>query len=246
MAHQTVKAGYEQLVDRLNRFPQGAPPSDVLYAILKMLFSEREAGLVALLPIRPFTAKRAARVWKTTTGRNDGDSRGVGGTRHPARHGNRRWQRTFVLPPPMAGFFEFSLMRVRGDLDQKVLSELFYQYLNVEEDFIKALFAEGQTQLGRVFVQETVLPIDNGIQVLDHERASEVVRSASHRGVGVCYCRHKMDHIGRGLRCATPDLHDLQQHRCVADQTRLRPRGRRRGGTRPPCRSPGRESDSVR
>ena len=66
MAHRTVRAGYEQLADRLNRFPQGAPPSDVLYAILKMLFSEREAGLVALLPIRPFTAKRAARAWKTT------------------------------------------------------------------------------------------------------------------------------------------------------------------------------------
>ena len=55
MAHRTLKSGYEQLVDRLNRFPQGAPPSDVLFAILKMLFSEREAGLVALLPIKPFT-----------------------------------------------------------------------------------------------------------------------------------------------------------------------------------------------
>ncbi|MBC8442157.1 MAG: hypothetical protein H8D87_21025 [Deltaproteobacteria bacterium] len=43
---------------------------------------------------------------------------------------------TDVLPPPMAGFFEFSMMRVRHDIDQKVLGELFYQYLNVEEDFI--------------------------------------------------------------------------------------------------------------
>ena len=31
MAHQTVKSGYTALVDRLNRFPQGAPPCDVLY-----------------------------------------------------------------------------------------------------------------------------------------------------------------------------------------------------------------------
>ena len=50
----------------------------------------------------------------------------------------------YVLPPPMAGFFEFSLMRVRGDVDQKALAELFYQYLNVEEDFIKALFTQGR------------------------------------------------------------------------------------------------------
>ena len=64
MAHHTVKQGYRDLVDRINRFPQGAPPSELLYRILEMLFSEREAELVSLLPIRPFTVDRAARVWK--------------------------------------------------------------------------------------------------------------------------------------------------------------------------------------
>ena len=49
-------------------------------------------------------------------------------------------RQVYCLPPPMAGFFEFSLMRVRGDIDQKVLSELYYQYINIEEDFIKDLF----------------------------------------------------------------------------------------------------------
>ena len=49
MAHHTVKPAYQQLAGRLNRFPQGAPPSDLLYQILKMLFSEKEAGLVARL-----------------------------------------------------------------------------------------------------------------------------------------------------------------------------------------------------
>ncbi len=68
------------------------------------------------------------------------DWRGTGGTE-------------YVLPPPMAGFFEFSMMRVRADIDQKALAELFYQYLNVEEDFVRALFAGGETQLGRAFVQ---------------------------------------------------------------------------------------------
>jgi ferredoxin len=202
MAHQTVKAGHEQLVDRLNRVPQGAPPADVLYSILEMLFSEREAALVALLPIRPFTVKRAARVWKMSTAATTAILEELAGRALLLDIETHKGKRVFVLPPPMAGFFEFSLMRLRGDLDQKVLSELFYQYLNVEEDFIKALFTEGQTQLGRVFVQETVLPIDNGIQVLDYERASEVVRSASYRGVGICYCRHKMEHKDRA--CDAP------------------------------------------
>ncbi len=32
------------------------------------------------------------------------------------------------------------MMRLGGDVDQKLLGELFYQYINVEEDFITALF----------------------------------------------------------------------------------------------------------
>jgi hypothetical protein len=47
----------------------------------------------------------------------------------------------------MAGFFEFSMMRVRGDIEQKVLSE--------------------------------------------------VIKTATHHGVGICYCRHKMQHMDR-------------------------------------------------
>ena len=102
----------------------------------------------------------------------------------------------------MAGFFEFSLMRVREDVDQKVLSELFYQYMNVEEDFIKGLFCEGETRLGRAFVHEPSLPKTLALHVLDHERATEVIKTATHRAVGMCYCRHKMSHVGKA--CEAP------------------------------------------
>jgi ferredoxin len=56
--------------------------------------------------------------------------------------------------------------------------------------------------LGRVYVHEPVLSSDNALHVLDYERASEVIRTASHRGIGVCYCRHKMAHVDRA--CAAP------------------------------------------
>ena len=64
MAHHALKTAYQQLTGRLNRFPQGAPPSDHLYQILKILFTEKEAGLVSLLPIKPFTAEKASRIWQ--------------------------------------------------------------------------------------------------------------------------------------------------------------------------------------
>lgn len=200
--HNTIKSNsYSNLAKRLNRFPQGAPPTELLYKILKVLFSEREAQLVSLLPIKPFTDKRAAEIWKLSLGDariilNDLADRGI------LLDYEQNGDTTYTLPPPMAGFFEFSLMRYRNNLDQKTLSELFYQYLNVEEDFIKDLFLTGDTQLGRVFVNEGVLSNENALHVLDYERASEVIKTASHIGVGVCYCRHKMEHINKN--CDAP------------------------------------------
>lgn len=203
MAHQnTIKYNsYQKLTERINLFPQGAVATDLLYNILKILFSEREAGLVSLLPIKPFNAKKASVIWKikeTEASKilNDLADRGI------LLDTENRGDILYSMPPPMAGFFEFSLMRYRNDIDQKTLSELFYQYMNVEEGFIKDLFTNGETQLGRVFVNEEVLSGENALHVLDYERASEVIKTAGSIGIGVCYCRHKMEHIGNN--CTAP------------------------------------------
>lgn len=203
MAHQnTIKYNsYQKLTERINLFPQGAVATDLLYNILKILFSEREAGLVSLLPIKPFNAKKASVIWKikeTEASKilNDLADRGI------LLDTENSGDILYSMPPPMAGFFEFSLMRYRNDIDQKTLSELFYQYMNVEEGFIKDLFTNGETQLGRVFVNEEVLSGENALHVLDYERASEVIKTASSIGIGVCYCRHKMEHIGNN--CTAP------------------------------------------
>jgi ferredoxin len=196
MAHHIVKSGYVELADRLNRFPQGAPVSTLLYKILEMLYTEKEAKLVSLLPIKPFTIEKAARIWemKPSAARKILDALCRRAILMDMEENGRR---VFCLPPPMAGFFEFSLMRIRNDIDQKILSELFYQYLNVEDDFIKELFAKGETRLGRVFVQEPVISKNNRLHILDYERATEVIRTASAIGISICYCRHKMSHVGR-------------------------------------------------
>ena len=201
MAHRTIKTAYTNLSERINKFPQGAPPSKLLFAILKILFSEKEAELVATLPIKPFSAEKAAGIWKMdiTSTRNMLDELAGRAILVDIQQGDKTM---YVLPPPMAGFFEFSLMRTRSDIDQKVLSELFYQYMNVEEDFIRDLFTLGDTQLGRAFVHEPVLSSDNALHVLNYERATEVIKAATHIGVGICYCRHKMEHLGKA--CDAP------------------------------------------
>ena len=201
MAHLAARSGYQELVRRLNKSPQGAPPSRRLYEILRILMTEKEAGLVARVPLRPFTVETAARAWRMKPAEAE---KALDALASRALLVDSEWRgrRTFVLPPPMAGFFEFSMMRLRDDVDQKLLAKLYYEYITVEEDFIKALFTEGETQLGRTFVNEAVLTNENALHVLDYERASEVVRSASHRGIGLCYCRHKMAHAGQA--CDAP------------------------------------------
>jgi ferredoxin len=207
LAHRASPPAYESLTHRLNRFPQGAPPSDLLLRILRILFSEGEAELVSRLPIKPFTARRAAALWQLDEPSARRILEGLAGRALLVDIAEGE-EIHYVLPPPMAGFFEFSLMRVREDIDQKLLSELFYQYLNVEEEFVRELFASGETQLGRAFVNESALARsedrlpDQRMHVLDYERASEVVRSANAMGVSDCYCRVKMHHVGRA--CEAP------------------------------------------
>ena len=203
MGHITSKDAYKNLEERINWFTQGAPPSETFYKILQVLYTEKEAKWVALLPVRPFTLKKAARIWGTTEAKAekvldhlcekallvDSTYRGV---------------RRFVMPPPMAGFIEFALMRTRGDIDQKYLSELYYQYMNVEEDFVKDLFFATETRLGRVYVQEPVLTNDKTNHILDYERATHIVEEAQYIGVGTCYCRHKAYHAGHPCEIDAP------------------------------------------
>jgi NAD-dependent dihydropyrimidine dehydrogenase PreA subunit len=201
VAHQNNTSVYSRLTARLNRFPQGAPPSELLFKILKMFFSEKEADLVALLPIKPFKAEKAARIWKMGLPQAQKVLDGLA-SRAILVDMENNGETSYVLPPPMAGFFEFSLMRTRDDINQKLLSELFYQYLNVEEDFIRALFTDGQTQLGRAFVNESILSAENALYVLDYERATHIIETADPMGISICYCRHKMSHVGKA--CSAP------------------------------------------
>jgi ferredoxin len=201
MSHITLRQSYQSLSDRLNLFPQGAPPTELLFRILQLLFTEEEAALVALLPLRPFTAAAAARNWKQAEGKALATLENLAsrGMLLDVELGEERF---FVLPPPMAGFFEFSMMRVGNGYDQKLLAELYYQYLNVEEDFVKDLLCSGETRLGRVFVNESALGAGTALEVMDYERASAVIRTSSHIGVGTCYCRHKTEHLNKA--CGNP------------------------------------------
>ncbi len=199
MGHVTAKSFYD-LQKRLEKVPQGAPESEALFKILETLFTEEEADLVSKLPIRPITVKKAAKIWgKSVSGARKILNRLADkGLMMDIRFKNTQ---TYILAPTMAGFFEFSLMRTDGKFNRKVLSELYYQYINKDERFLHEIFGLNPAIARPLIHEDTIQPKDQSF-VLDYERATHAVKTASCVTVGTCYCRHKMEHKGKA--CDNP------------------------------------------
>ena len=190
---------YLNLIDRYNKFFPEVPYSEYLYEILKILFTEEEAKLCSVMPLGLFSSEKIAKIWKKPHEEAQYIldrlcKNGVVYTIHS--DGTDK----YALTMPVLGFFEFSLMRLDGKFDKKKLSELYYHYINIEEDFIKN-FASIDPPLSRVFVHEDT--IDDIIsEVLSYEKAGTVIDTASCITVGTCFCRHKMEHMGKA--CDNP------------------------------------------
>lgn len=194
MGHITSKS-YIKLQDRLDKPPQGAPKSDTLFKILEHLFTLREAELVSKLPINLFTIKKAAHIWKLSEKEAEDILESL------AYKGiiidlTNKGLRMYALAPTMAGFFEFSIMQMNGKFNKQLLSELYYQYLTKEDDFGKRVFALNPP-LARTFVHEDKIQEKDKDIILDYEKATLVVENANFCAVGTCYCRHKMEHLGK-------------------------------------------------
>lgn len=199
MAHMSSKS-YLQLQRRLDQAPQGAPPSGALFRILEALFTEEEAQLVSVLPINGFTVHEAAKLWRKPVEQARTILDGLADKGIVFDFASDESQ-GYILTPAMAGFFEFSLMRLDDRFDKKILSELYYQYVNTEEDFIRAVFSIEPSML-RTFVHENTIQEEDRVVVLDYERATHIIDTATCITVGICYCRHKMQHMG--MACTNP------------------------------------------
>lgn len=193
MAHLTGRKGYTNLIERYNKFPHGAPTSESLYDILKVLVNEKEAEYLSKLPIKPFNVSQAAKLWQVSNSEAALILESLAERALLLDMNNQKEQR-YVMPPPMIGFFEFTLMRTGGHYDQKLLSELFHQYLEKEEDFMRKLLSL-DTPIGRILVNEESIKKQDMAYVLDYERATRIIEMADSIGVSRCYCRHKAEHL---------------------------------------------------
>jgi len=190
---------YVRLARRLEQYVPGAFPSDTLCEILKVLVTEEEAGLLALMPLRGVSLERVAAVWGMSREEALERLESVAGKGVVYAFGTGAEKR-YLLAPPVLGFVEFSLMRTDGKFDSELLSRLYHQYCQIEGDFIRQQ-GSAHPALARVFAEEETLG-EVASEVLTHDRVSAGIDGAACITVGLCYCRHKMQHLG--LACDAP------------------------------------------
>lgn len=197
-----VKENYLALRRRADQTQSGLPATEDVYEILKILYTEEEAGIAASLPLKPSPLSIIAQ-W---TGRTADELKPL--LERMADKGlaldlynERKKEWYYMAAPPVVGFFEFSMMRKRTDIDQKKLAHLFYSYMHDGREFPMVLFG-GDTQIGRTVVHETALSDGDTTEILPYERASEIIRESKTGAVSLCFCRHEAMH--RGKACLHP------------------------------------------
>jgi Pyruvate/2-oxoacid:ferredoxin oxidoreductase delta subunit len=165
--------------------------------ILEILFSPEDAALAARLPVLPTPletlAARTGLDQESLRRRLDAladrglvlDLVDAAGTT------------TYMLAPPMVGFFEFSMMRLADGLPKERLATAYHAYVEDDLSFLDELSGT-DTLMSRTLVHETALYDNLLSEVLDWERATACVAEARRVSVTNCYCRHKAKHLDAG------------------------------------------------
>ena len=195
MGHIAAKPEILGLQKRLDKNPIGAPANQYLFDILEELFTEEECRIATNMPLKLASARKIAELAAMDPKRVEqilGDMSEKGLTVDiPAPSGNTY----FALNPLMIGFFEFTMMRVRKDIDQKKVAKLMWGYLKEDPQLsFLTMVSSGDTFLARPAVHEDMLEPEVYSEVLDYEKATWIIENTDAWSEGICHCRHVKFH----------------------------------------------------
>lgn len=191
--HLDSKDSLVPLIDRLNKYPIGLFDNEKLRQILAMLFSEQEAYVASRFPLQEATLDELVRC----TGKSADellpilDTMADKGLVMDLVYNTATY---YMLMPGLIGFFEFTFMKQRQDLPVAELAQLMTEYLYDDpmQGQAKEFFGS-KTQLTRSLAYEEHIPVSS--QVTTFESAREIIKNAGFGAVGMCYCRHKKEHL---------------------------------------------------
>jgi len=196
--HQESKSSLIPLIDRLNQFPIGLVDSEKLREILTLLFEEREAFVASRFPLQEATLSELAQ--RTEIPEPEllpilERMADKGLVIDMPYHGTVY----YLLLPGLIGFFEFTFMKSRADLPLARLAQLMGEYM--AESQAPEVFGS-KTPLTRSLVYEEHVPVSS--EITSYERAREIIKEAGFGAVGLCYCRHKKEHLGKTCTKGAP------------------------------------------
>ncbi|MBN2027891.1 MAG: 4Fe-4S binding protein [Actinobacteria bacterium] len=187
---------YMGLMKRLDDFPAGAPESENLLNILKIIFDEKEAELAIDLPAGLEELGSIA----VRTGRDQDELYGL--LEGMADKGlvlsrEKQGKRYYNLLPLVPGIFEMQFMKGETTPQKRKIAELFdaYYYEGWGETSWTA-----NTALARVMMVEEEIPRSE--EVLPYEKVSEFIKDSTFMALTTCFCRHEAELLGKS--CGAP------------------------------------------
>lgn len=202
MGHLSGKDIYGQLGDKLDTLPFRVNRSQALYNILRALYTEGEAELVARMPY----GLSPAVVIKKATGIESGkletmlENLSEKGLVIDVGVGKRK----YYMPSPMViGIFEFTMMRTGPGVDSKEYARLFHEYMNDERSYEVNFGRRQKISPMRALAHEGTVIESGHTEVLDYEKATSIIDSHDKFAIGICSCRHEKHHLGE-KRCKVP------------------------------------------
>jgi Fe-S-cluster-containing hydrogenase component 2 len=191
--HLGSKSSIVPLIDRLNQYPVGLPDHEKLREILALLFSAPEAYVASRFPLEETTLSELSQ----RTGIAAGELRPI--LEQMADKGlimdlPCAGATYYLLLPGLIGFFELTFMKRRVDLPLEKVARLMHDYMHQNSKHGMAReFFDRRTQLTRSLVYEEHVPVTS--EVATYESARAMISAAAFGAVGMCYCRHKKEHL---------------------------------------------------
>jgi len=190
---------YHALAERLSKTPEGAPINEDLMAILHRLYTESEALVGGKFSSIPMTLDKIAAI----TGIEENDLKVIldgMSDKGLVLDIPRKDSFYYMLAPMLVGFFEYTFMRTGDHASLKELAELFETYFH-SEGVMKEI-AGLDTKIMRTLIYESIIPLAVETEVLDYEKATEIIRQSGGGAITMCACRHEASHLGNA--CDAP------------------------------------------
>ena len=182
---------HRKLAKRFNKGPMKAPMNDITMEILKLLFNEEEAGIVAGFGLSPARAGKIAKQMKRPVDEIRPILDGLSDRGLILALGDGE-ERTYSVLPIVPGIFEFQMGRAPVDEKSRRFAELFEQYFtpeNLEESMVRSLKG------GRVIpVEESVIDTSG---VMPREQFREAISEHDVFALAhACSCRQHKELVG--------------------------------------------------